>query len=792
MKRKINSGALPCGDNPKSMPSVGMRRSTRVFGARVLRSGRRLSTARYDGSKHIRAARGEDKWTELLEVSVNGGGDAGDLYKGMWKENDIDPVETKVRGEVDMKKDNRTCTIVYKRKRKRVELKEDKRFGKKYARKQWRKKCLSSAPEISQECHRPLSGFALVVNRPDYECAYWIMCLMISILSYMTEVRIGLKQLSAFLLSKPLCDVYSSRGILFIQDSSIAMNFVTCRISGSRASLPLFSINFPAVPSLFVYMQTSMYFRFANLGYLFVAHSLDVHEKNEITSIDDEELSFESSQWNGHGDCIPVSPQGSYGIEMTCTDVVATGSDNSQKKEVPLSQSAAALSKSSFRNIQIRNSRKIQKRRSSLRRKRGRPPSAFRALKSGGGLHSDVLRVKQDGLQPAQSVPGLRSSYKSSPSNFNELKSAFGVLSHNGCATHCSANLLVTETDKCYREEGATVTLELSASNQWLIAVMKDGTKRYNLVAHKAMRQSWNNRFTHATIWMVDSGWKLEFLNRRDWLIFKELYKECYDRNLLTPSFSVIPVPGVFEVSSTIDTEFVPFVRPASYITIKDDELTRALKKKSANYDMDSDDEAWLLKLNEELFAGREWEELVKPDGFELVIDGIEKAIHCNPDEHLHGQAVYDSCVHLERREVIEAIHNYWMRKRKQNHSSLARIFQLYQPRRSQVIIPKPIFRKKRSFKRATSQVGRGKQRPSLQAIVAGHEVSDEQNLHKLQEAKAAAERSEDLAIQKRQRAQMLMENADLATYKALMALRIAETGQIPQNLETVASFLLG
>ncbi|CAI9760832.1 unnamed protein product [Fraxinus pennsylvanica] len=45
-------------------------------------------------------------------------------------------------------------------------------------------------------------------------------------------------------------------------------------------------------------------------------------------------------------------------------------------------------------------------------------------------------------------------------------------------------------------------------------------------------------------------------------------------------------------------------------------------------------------------------------------------------------------------------------------------------------------------------------------------------------EAKAAANRFEGFAILKRQRAQALIENADLVTYKAMMALRIAETAQ--------------
>lgn len=60
------------------------------------------------------------------------------------------------------------------------------------------------------------------------------------------------------------------------------------------------------------------------------------------------------------------------------------------------------------------------------------------------------------------------------------------------------------------------------------------------------------------------------------------------------------------------------------------------------------------------------------------------------------------------------------------------------------------------------------------------------------EEAKAVADRSEELAVLKRLRAQKLMENADLATYKAVIALRIAEAAQVTDSPSTVAPFFLG
>ena len=52
----------------------------------------------------------------------------------------------------------------------------------------------------------------------------------------------------------------------------------------------------------------------------------------------------------------------------------------------------------------------------------------------------------------------------------------------------------------------------------------------------------------------------------------------------------------------------------------------------------------------------------------------------------------------------------------------------------------------------------------------------------KAEEARISLNKSEALAVLKRQRAQSLMENADLATYRAAMALRIAEATRLSDS----------
>lgn len=76
-------------------------------------------------------------------------------------------------------------------------------------------------------------------------------------------------------------------------------------------------------------------------------------------------------------------------------------------------------------------------------------------------------------------------------------------------------------------------------------------------------------------------------------------------------------------------------------------------------------------------------------------------------------------------------------------------------------------------------------------AMAVEQDAQEQQNaVLKVEEAKAAAKRSEGLAVLKRQRAQQLMENADLATYKAAMALKIAELAQIAESTDSVGLLL--
>lgn len=77
--------------------------------------------------------------------------------------------------------------------------------------------------------------------------------------------------------------------------------------------------------------------------------------------------------------------------------------------------------------------------------------------------------------------------------------------------------------------------------------------------------------------------------------------------------------------------------------------------------------------------------------------------------------------------------------------------------------------------------------------MAAENDVLAEQNdMVKVEEARISAARSVELAILKRQQAQLLMQNADMATYKATMALRIVEAARFTESSEgAVSQFLI-
>ncbi|XP_021823727.1 uncharacterized protein LOC110764979 [Prunus avium] len=790
------SGVVLLRNLSTEMPSVEMRRTTRVFGmgmvkggvdgARVLRSGRRLWPESSE-SKLERARNGDEDWLKLMKshagdsVGLNHKKWAGANQVGSPRRNTpvlkTSVVKKPQSNELlaDGLQEHKSYGIVYTRKRKRASASilgnvekesgsDDRMYGRRFARRQRMKKSKELDSHLGFVCPEVL---CLSVES-SWAQGYWAARFLYSVLVYMTRASLGLTEFSEFLALEPIGSIFASYGIQFSRDRSCTRSGV-CKLFGAEQFIPLFSVDFSAVPGCFMFMHTSMHLRLR--CHPTVNNQIDGHENDEFIDQGDDDDDDDGEKV----DCI----ENRHAL-----------------------QSSVRVPKLACRSTQYRNgltSRGIQKRRSSLRRRRSRNPSLVSLRKPNGALVSELISIRKNGL-PFSSVESkhmLRKSVSFSPAGNLKAESLTMEGSKRDLdSTSCSANILVTELDKCYREDGVTVMLEMSSSGEWLLVVKKNGLTRYTHKAEKVMRPCSKNRITQAIIWSADSNgdsnWKLEFPNRCDWSIFKDLYKECSDRVVPAPAIKFIPVPGVREVPGYADSHSTPFDRPESYIYLNDDEVSRAMAKRTANYDMDSDDEEWLKKFNSDFFAENELHDHVSEDNFELMVDAFEKAFYCRPHDFSDENAAANICLDMGRREVVEAIYSYWMNKRKQKRSSsLLRVFQGHQPKRA-LLDPKPVLRKRRSFKRQPSQFGRGKQPSFLQAMAAEQDALQEQNaIHKVEEAKAEADRSVELAIRKRKRAQLLMQNADLVTYKATMAFRIAEAAQVLGSPDAAAAYVL-
>ncbi|XVF23380.1 hypothetical protein REPUB_Repub13aG0033500 [Reevesia pubescens] len=770
------------------MPSVGMRRTTRVFGmvksselARVLRSGRRLRP-------------------DSLEVKPKRPNNEGDEYYHSMKKtpkSEVHKAAAEVNGrpkrlghEENPKKQCRKIKaeainnggivdklfgIVYTRKRKRngvqerqlSENTEQKKFGKRFNRRQVSSKKRKTNKEVEES-----RTLAFVVGSGN--CYGWFPSFLCLVLGYVRRAEVRLSDLVAFFMSQPISGVYSSNDVNFLWGPPANRTGI-CKYSGARDFIPLFSVDFSAVPHCFMYMHHSRHLRLKRM---------------QLVPVNSDEIMSDRDSNSEEEPCITSVVDVSK--SMTGSNLVDI--DNLGSKVV-LHPSVRA-SKLAGRNAQYRNglsSRSIQKRRSSMRRRRARNHSLVGLQKANGALMSDLISSRRNGI-PFSSVVSKNKLGSSVRNTFTEIlsdvSSSISKLMQNVDSLKCSANILVTEPDRCYRDEGAIVTLELSASREWLLIVKKDRSTKYAIKADKFMRPSSCNRFTHAIIWTGDDNWKLEFPNRQDWVIFNDLYKECSERDVRSPSVKVIPVPGVCEVSGYEDRCNVPFHRPNSYISLDGDEVSRALAKRTVNYDMDSEDEEWLKKFNNEFFSGNGHCEHLSQDCFELMVDAFEKAYFCSPDDYSNENAAH-LCPDLCSRGVVEAVNAYWLRKRKPRRSALLRVFQGHQVKKAP-LVPKPFLRKRRSFKHQASH-GRGKQPSLLQALAAEqHDALAEQNVMiKVEEVRVSATRSIESAILKRQLAQLLMQNADMATYKAIMALRIAGAAGFTESSEGAIAHLL-
>ncbi|XVE98509.1 hypothetical protein REPUB_Repub03eG0112600 [Reevesia pubescens] len=243
----------------------------------------------------------------------------------------------------------------------------------------------------------------------------------------------------------------------------------------------------------------------------------------------------------------------------------------------------------------------------------------------------------------------------------------------------CDANVLVTVGDRGWRECGAQVALELFDHNEWKLAVKLSGSTRYSYKAHQFLQPGSTHRYTHAMMWKGGKDWILEFIDRSQWALFKEMHEECYNRNVRAALVKNIPIPGVSLIEEYDEnaTE-VTFVRSSSkYLRQVETDVEMALDPSRVLYDMDSDDEQWISRIRKSSESDVSSCSLEFSDEmFEKIMDMFEKAAYTQQRDQFNSDEIQELMAGVGTMKVIRAIYEHWWQKRQRVGMPLIRHLQ--------------------------------------------------------------------------------------------------------------------
>lgn len=244
----------------------------------------------------------------------------------------------------------------------------------------------------------------------------------------------------------------------------------------------------------------------------------------------------------------------------------------------------------------------------------------------------------------------------------------------------CNANVLVTDGDKGWRECGAQVVLESDDQKDWMICVKFSGLTRYAYKARHILQPGITNRHTHAMMSKGGKDWTLEFTDRSQWSLFREIHEECYNRNFRAAYVKNIPIPGVRMIEEKNDdsVDGVPFHRNSSrYYRQVGTEVDMALDPAHVLYDMDTDDEKWVSEIRS--FAGMNGEGMpeVTDDMFVMVIDIFEKFAYAQQCDEFSSDEIEEFMGDVGPLVIVKTIYKYWRQKRVKKGMALIRQFQV-------------------------------------------------------------------------------------------------------------------
>lgn len=241
----------------------------------------------------------------------------------------------------------------------------------------------------------------------------------------------------------------------------------------------------------------------------------------------------------------------------------------------------------------------------------------------------------------------------------------------------CDANVLITLGDKGWRESGAHVVLEMFDHNEWKLSVKLLGVTRYSYKAHQFMQLGSTNRYTHAMMWKGGKDWILEFPDRSQWALFKEMHEECYNRNIRAASVKNIPIPGVHLIEENDDNgSEVTFVRSSKYFRQVQTDVEMALDPSRVLYDMDSEDEQWISNIRNSEKCNSDLNGMTE-EMFEKTMDLFEKAAYAQMHDQFTPNEIEELMVNIGPLCVVKIIYDHWHQRRQKKGMALIRHFQV-------------------------------------------------------------------------------------------------------------------
>ncbi|KAL8054291.1 hypothetical protein ABFX02_05G128100 [Erythranthe guttata] len=243
----------------------------------------------------------------------------------------------------------------------------------------------------------------------------------------------------------------------------------------------------------------------------------------------------------------------------------------------------------------------------------------------------------------------------------------------------CGANVLVTHEDKGWRECGAVIILEVADHNEWRLAIKLSGVTKYSYKVKNILQPGSTNRYSHAMLWKGGKDWVLEFPDRSQWNLFKEMHEECYNRNIRAASVKSIPIPGVWRIEECDDyyKTKVPFIRnPMKYFRQDQTDVEMAMDPSHILYDIDSDDERWLTANKKKFRKKIIDKKRTIEDFFEKTMDMFEKFSFVQHRDNFTDDEVQELVTGMGSVEAAKVIYEHWREKRGRKGMPLIRHLQ--------------------------------------------------------------------------------------------------------------------